>query len=331
MTPAYTLKDVSFAYATEPVLWISELEIGQGEIVGLVGPNGSGKTTLLHLLAFLEKPQSGQVSFFGQPVHEADLLPVRRKVSLLSQSPYLFHESVLSNVVWGMRLRGIPAARARQAALAALDLVGLHGFGHRYARSLSGGESQRVALARALALEPSVLLLDEPFNHMDRQAVQQTEEMVNRLCSEHGVTVVFTTHSIDKVHVVAHRLIHLWQGRIVPTGPENLFKGVLKDRGRLFDTGGMSVQLANPVARGDFVAIDPSGIVVRLDGKGDTSPNTYFGTVVGLSQENERIRVLIDVGEHLTAFLSAGDQSGEALRLGMNVHVTLNPHAVSIL
>jgi tungstate transport system ATP-binding protein len=331
MTLAYTIKDLSFAYTVEPVLRISELEIGRGEIVGLVGPNGSGKTTLLHILAFLETPQRGEITFFGRPVSQSDLVAVRRRVALLLQSPYLFHESVLSNILWGMHLRGVKPAKARQAALKALDLVGLQGFGHRYARSLSGGESQRVALARALALEPSVLLLDEPFSHMDRQAVQQTEEIVNRLCCDNGVTVVFTTHAIEKVHVVAHRLIHLWQGRMVPTGPENLFKGVLKNKGTLFDTGNILVQLENPAARGDYIVIDPSGIGIQLDGTGETPPNTYSGTVKGLSQENERVRVVIDVGEDVTAFLAAGDPISGALRLGMHVTVAVGPYAISVL
>jgi tungstate transport system ATP-binding protein len=327
----YTLKDVSYAYEDEPVLRVGHLEIPEGMIVGLVGPNGSGKTTLLHILAFLAKPQHGQFNFFGQTVPDSDNLSMRRKVALLLQNPYLFHETVLANIVWGLRLRGIRPEKASKEAQEALEMVGLPDFGPRYAPSLSGGEAQRVALARSLALNPAVLLLDEPFNHMDREAVSLTENLVTTLCSERGITVIFTSHAIEKLQAVAHKVVHLWQGRLVPTGPDNLFKGVVRDGGLVFDTGGISVRLGESVPHGDFIAIDPSRISLSLDGLDPENMNVLPGKIVGLSEETLRVRVMLEVGERLVVFVPREDPVLERLKLGLSAKVIFSPRDVSIL
>lgn len=220
MIPAYSLKDLTFSYQNRPVLEIGHLEIPAGEIVALVGPNGSGKTTLLHNLAFLETPQHGLISFFGAAACKENLLSFRRRVGLLLQNPYLFHTSVLSNVLWGLQIRGVPRRIGKKAGRAALETVGLGGFDDRYARSLSGGEAQRVALARALVLEPEVLLLDEPANHMDRDSVRRTEETVLNLNKRRGTTIILTSHDIVQVKALAHRVLCLSEGKIVPPLPE---------------------------------------------------------------------------------------------------------------
>jgi tungstate transport system ATP-binding protein len=331
MTSAYNLKDVTFAYGEEPVLRVGHLEIPEGNIVGLVGPNGSGKTTLLHILAFLTRPQRGQVQFFGQPVSNGDNLSMRRKVSLLLQNPYLFHENVLANIVWALRLRGIPTDEAKKTAQEALEMVGLPDFGNRYAPSLSGGEAQRVALARSLALKPAVLLLDEPFNHMDRESVRLTEDLVTKLCSDRGTTVVFTSHAVEKLQAVAHRVVHLRQGRLVPTGPDNLFKGVLSNGGLVFDTGRICISLDEPVFQGDFIAIDPSRISLSLASQSTENMNILPGKIVGLSEEAAQVRVVLDVGERLVVLVRHEDPLTEFLRLGLSANAVFSPRDVSIL
>jgi tungstate transport system ATP-binding protein len=221
MTPAYSLQNLTFSYQDRPVLEIDRLEIPAGEIVALIGPNGSGKTTLLHNLAFIEEPQWGGISFFGTPFRKENALNFRRRVGLLLQNPYLFQTSVLSNVMWGLQVRGVPRRIGKKAARAALEMVGLVGFENRYARSLSGGESQRVALARALVLEPEVLLLDEPANHMDVESVQRTGETVLELNTKRGTTVILTSHDLVQVQALAKRVICLSDGKIIPFLPES--------------------------------------------------------------------------------------------------------------
>lgn len=214
MISAYKVQGLCFAYGESPVLTIEELQIPSGQIVALVGPNGSGKTTLLHSLAFLHVPQKGTIEFFGERQNRTNLLTLRRKVGLLLQVPYLFHETVLANVTWGLRVRGTSRRMSREIAQEALKRVGLSGFEKRYARSLSGGESQRVALARALALEPEVLLLDEPTNHQDAESSKRIGEIMLQMNRDSGKTVVIATHEVGTVQRLAHRVVMLSQGRI---------------------------------------------------------------------------------------------------------------------
>jgi tungstate transport system ATP-binding protein len=214
MKAAYFLEQVAFAYEDRSVLCVERLKVKRGELVALVGPNGSGKTTLLHIMAFLNIPQEGKLLFFGEPLTRGNLLAFRRKTGLLLQNPYLFHTSVLSNVVSGLKIRGIRGRKAKRAALAALDRVGLSGFEKRHAGSLSGGEAQRVALARTLVLEPEVLLLDEPSNHMDSDSVRRMEEIVLQFNRKQGKTIILATHQLLGVAKSVNRVFNVSEGRI---------------------------------------------------------------------------------------------------------------------
>lgn len=328
MTPAYNVEGLQFGYGPCPVLSLDQLEVASGEIVALVGPNGAGKTTLLHLLAFVETPQRGEISLFGAKSNRKNLLSFRRRVGLLLQKPYLFHTTVLGNILWGLELRGISGDSAKQSALAELDRVGLTGFENRSASALSGGEAQRVALARALVLEPDVLLLDEPFTHMDQQSVQRTEEIVVGLNGDRGATVVFTTHNLLSVQHLAHRILHLFRGRLAAGSPDNLFKGGLVENGTVFDTGRIKVHLPQPVQQGTCLSIDASQIVLSQNYAQEEGPNVFQGRIVALTQENDQIRVEVLAGERIQAIVSA-DQAVN-YRLGQVVSVLLDKEAICI-
>jgi len=328
MTAAYSVEGLEFGYGPCLVLSLERLEVAAGELVALVGPNGSGKTTLLHLLAFVETPHRGEISLFGAKSNRKNLLAFRRRVGLLLQKPYLFHSTVLGNILWGLKLRGISGARAKQSALVALDRVGLTGFENRRASALSGGEAQRVALARALVLEPDVLLLDEPFTHMDQQNVQRTEDIVVHLNRDRGATVVFTTHNPASVQHLAHRILHLFRGRLAAGSPDNLFKGDLVENGTVFDTGRIKVHLAAPVVQGTCLSIEASRIVLSPNSAPTEGVNVFQGRIVALSQENKQIRVEVLAGERFQVVVSL-DQGGN-YRLGQVVTVLLDTKAMCI-
>ncbi len=209
MNLAYCLDGVAFYYGSRKVLDVEHLEVPRGERLAIVGPNGSGKTTLLHLLAFVEVPARGRICLFGEESSPRNGLSFRRKVGLLPQNPYLFGGTVLENVAWGLKVRRVPAGPRRMMALEALRAVGLDGFQDRKAQTLSGGEAQRVALARLLVLDPPVLLLDEPGNHLDKLSVELTEKIVLHKNIEHGTTVIFTTHNMAHAESLATRVLHV--------------------------------------------------------------------------------------------------------------------------
>jgi len=215
VTPLYRLIGIRKFHGQRTVLAIDDLALQQGKLYTLTGPNGAGKTTLLTLLALLTPPSAGVLRYAGEPVRwtNAALLPLRRQVTLLHQSPYLFDGSVFANVAFGLKLRGIRGNGKQRRVEQALELVGLPDFGHRRARELSGGEAQRVAMARALALEPRVLLLDEPLANVDRTTSEFLEGVIAAL-PERGTTVIMTTHDPEHPDRLGGELIHLVDGEL---------------------------------------------------------------------------------------------------------------------
>lgn len=330
MTPVYTVTDMEFSYGGPPVLSVDRLEIESGEIVALVGPNGAGKTTLLHALAFVHTKYRGTLRFFNESPSRDNLLAFRRRVGLLLQNPYLFHSSVLSNVMWGLGIRGVPKSDSRKKAEAALRRVGLAGFAHRDAKQLSGGESQRLALARALVLDPDVLLLDEPGNHMDRESIQRTEEIVREANREQGKTVILTTHNLSQAQDMASRVLSIFQGKLVTASPENLFRGSIEEPG-VFHTGRVRVAVPPHIASGTYVSVDPAAIALSPNPHAGVSINSFQGTIVTLSLEDGSIKVGVDAGEIFSVRLDRADFEPGGLRLGQNVVIELNPDGVSVI
>ena len=215
------LRGISRRYGEFAAVENIDLDVPSGALLALVGPSGCGKTTLLRLIAGLEIPDSGQVLFDGR---DATHWPVRaRKVGFVFQHYALFrHMSVFENVAFGLRVKprgerpGAAAIRARVASL--LELVQLDWAGDRYPAQLSGGQRQRVALARALAVDPQVLLLDEPFGALDAQVRQELRRWLRRLHDELHFTSIFVTHDQQEAIEVADSIVVLNRGRIEQSG-----------------------------------------------------------------------------------------------------------------
>jgi sulfate transport system ATP-binding protein len=205
-----------------------DLHVETGELLALLGPSGSGKTTLLRIIAGLESPDQGTVSFHGEDAtdrHARD-----RQVGFVFQHYALFgHLTIFENVAFGLRVRP-RAHRPDEAAIAKkvrslLELVQLDWLADRYPHQLSGGQRQRIALARALAVEPRVLLLDEPFGALDARVRQELRRWLRRLHDEVHVTSVFVTHDQEEALEVADRVVVMNHGRIEQIGtPDNVYE-----------------------------------------------------------------------------------------------------------
>jgi len=203
------------------------LHIPSGELVALLGPSGCGKTTLLRIIAGLEVPDAGSVHFHGE---DATYTHVReRNVGFVFQHYALFgHLSIFENVAFGLRVRPRATrpseAEIRDKVMALLKLVQLDWLAERYPHQLSGGQRQRIALARALAVEPQVLLLDEPFGALDAKVRKELRRWLRRLHDEVQVTSVFVTHDQDEAMEVADRVVVMNQGRIEQQGsPDEVY------------------------------------------------------------------------------------------------------------
>ena len=203
------------------------LDIPAGELVALLGPSGSGKTTLLRIIAGLETPDAGSVRFHGEDATDTSVR--ERNVGFVFQHYALFgHMTIFENVAFGLRVRPKSTrpgeAQIRDKVMALLKLVQLDWVAQRYPHQLSGGQRQRIALARALAVEPKVLLLDEPFGALDAKVRKELRRWLRRLHDEMHVTSVFVTHDQEEAMEVADRIVVMNHGRIEQQGtPDEVY------------------------------------------------------------------------------------------------------------
>ena len=215
------IRNVSKSFGSFAALKDVTLEVKTGELLALLGPSGSGKTTLMRIIAGLESPDSGSILFQGE---DATNRHVReRRVGFVFQHYALFrHMSVLENVAFGLRVRPRKLrpsnADIKKRVMELLKLVQLEGLAGRYPSQLSGGQRQRVALARALAVEPRVLLLDEPFGALDAKVRVELRRWLRRFHDELGITSVFVTHDQEEALEVADRVVVMNQGVIEQVG-----------------------------------------------------------------------------------------------------------------
>ncbi len=206
------------------ILDVDRLELREGEILAVLGPNGSGKSTLLRVLALLQRPHGGRVTFRGDPTIAAER-DLRRSLAMVFQRPHLWAGTVRSNIELGLRLRGVPREARGAAADAAAELLQVsHLLGAR-AEGLSTGEVQRVAIARALALEPGILILDEPTASLDAEVRTALREDLERVARTRSRSTVIATHDRAEAFYVADRIAVLNGGRVVQVGtPSELFE-----------------------------------------------------------------------------------------------------------
>ncbi|HTH08093.1 MAG TPA: ABC transporter ATP-binding protein [Acidovorax sp.] len=198
--------------------------VPRGTLTTILGPSGCGKTTTLRMIAGLESPTSGRIFIDGQDVTDQDA--AQRNVSLVFQSYALFpHLNVIDNVCYGLRVLKLGKQQAREKARAMLDTVGLHGLDLRRPHELSGGQQQRVALARALALEPAVLLFDEPLSNLDARLRRAMREEIRALQQRLRLTVTYVTHDQSEALAVSDQIVVMDKGTIAQRGaPSELYE-----------------------------------------------------------------------------------------------------------
>ena len=309
-----------------------ELSTADGEVVGVLGPNGAGKTTLLRALAGL-LPLSGGTVRLGpllleDPSSGVRLPPERRRIGVVHQDYLLFpHLSAVDNVAYGLRVRGLRRGPARAAALSWLDRVGIASLASRRPGALSGGQAQRVALARALAMEPRLLLLDEPLAALDAGTRLSVRADLRRHLTSYGGPAVVVTHDLVEAMVLADRLVVLEDGRVVQSGPpaevarrpRTAYVASLVGL-NLFDASG-------PLGGGDGMlrAVRPSA--VRLHRSRPAGPD-WPGRVVGLEAAGDRVRVSVAAEPDVLAELDLAAVAELGLSDGTPVWVEVCPSDV---
>ncbi len=303
------------------------LEVADGEVLAVLGPNGAGKSTVLRVLAGLLPPDGGRVVVDGRTWDDVGerlhVPPHRRPLGMVFQDHLLFpHLSVLENVAFGPRTRGVPKADARRAAAAWIERVGLEGLAGRRPGQLSGGQAQRAALARALVGEPALLLLDEPLSALDARTRLAVRAELRRHLADYAGSTVLVTHDPVDAMALADRVLVVEDGVVVQAGtpadvarhPRTDYVARLVGLSLLPGTGegttvrldgGGAVSVAEPAAGAVLVAIRPETVALYPSPPGGSPRNAWPATVAGATPHGSTVRVELDGEVPLLADVTA--------------------------
>jgi putative spermidine/putrescine transport system ATP-binding protein len=341
------LQDLSRSFGATRALDGLSIEIAPGELVALLGPSGCGKTTALRIVAGFESADAGSVIVDGKDM--SSVPASRRDMGMVFQSYSLFpNMSALDNVAFGLRMRKLGAAGRRQRAGELLDMVGLAGQARQYPHQLSGGQQQRVALARALAIEPRVLLLDEPLSALDAKVRLQLREQIRTLQQRLGTTTLFVTHDQEEALSMADRIGVMRQGKLEQiAAPDELYEdpatafvaefvgimnripGELQGSGTVSVLGGtVPVRSPGPAEPlGGDQAVDvlvrPEGLTMQVveHGNGIVTTRNFLGSVT-------RVGILLD-GD-VAVQVDKPSSEAAALAPGTSVSVSLPSQPVLV-
>lgn len=357
--PLAILRDVVVQRDSVKVLQIPSLEVRRGEVLAVIGPNGAGKSTLLHVLALLQPPHSGEVWFDGRRVLAGDdLVKLRRRMAVVFQEPLLLDTSVRDNVSSGLRIRGMSPRDADERSARWMKRFGIQALAERAARRLSGGEAQRVSLARAFAMEPDLLLLDEPFSAVDAPTRAVLFEDFERVLQESHVTTVFVTHDRTEAMRLGDRIAVMMGGEIAQMGEpgevfsapanekvaafvgiENLIPGEVVEQSEglaLVRLRGGSAEVVSDVDAGRRVlaCLRPEDVVVGpipVDLPATSARNKLRGRIGRLVPLGSQVRVIVDCGFPLVALVTRRSSQELGFAEGMEVLVSFKASSVHLL
>jgi putative spermidine/putrescine transport system ATP-binding protein len=336
-------KDVQRHFGAVTALQGLDMEIHPGELVALLGPSGCGKTTALRLLAGFDRPDAGTITVGGRdvtkvPAHKRDMGMVFQAYSLFPNM------SVRQNVAFGLRMRRRAKADRLSRADELLEMVGLGDAGDRYPYQLSGGQQQRIAIARALAIEPTVLLLDEPLSALDARVRHQLRAEIRQVQQRLGITALFVTHDQSEALSLADRVGVMNSGQLEQIDtPEDVYRhpatpfvaefvgAMNRVAGRIADDGqvvvlGQRLPPTTPNAYAPGTAVEallrPEALQVTPDagGPGEIVERTFLGS-------SERLRVSLEDGHEL---LVEGSSHGPVLRVGARVALAVVADRVAV-
>lgn len=283
------LRDLRKSYGRSAAVRGINLSVAEGEFISLLGPSGCGKTTTLRMIAGLIEPDSGSIEIAGTNV--VGLPPYERNLGMVFQSYALFpHMTAAENIGFGLRMRNVPRADIVARVAAALDLVRLDRIGDRYPRQLSGGQQQRIALARALAIEPRVLLLDEPLSNLDLKLRMEMRFELKQLHRRLGITTIFVTHDQGEGLTLSDRVVVMHNGaiaqaaapRIIYESPASRFVAEFIGEATLFD--GKVERIVDGIAE-----VRTNGGLKLL---AETTGDLATGQPVAMSVRPEAVRLL---------------------------------------
>jgi tungstate transport system ATP-binding protein len=334
----FVTKELCKDYDGKPALRNINLSLG-GQSIGIIGKSGSGKTTLLNILAGLLDSSQGKLQFNGIEVNPETIPDVRKKVTMVFQSPTFLRGTVNTNLSYGLRIRGVNEDEIDNKVNQALELVSLQGYGERDARSLSGGEQQRVALARALILDPEVLLLDEPTSNLDPVNVGIITDILVQEANKR--TVIISTHDIDQVKRIAKWVVFLEDGVVTEQGDpyeldsirrftENVYTGTsfVEEGVSQVKVGELTIRTSTPLTGRVSLHVRPQDIIISKNWIETSARNQFRGPITGVNERNEIVLIDVDVGQVFSVQITRRSFNEMGLKLGELVNISFKASSV---
>ncbi len=293
------------------------IEVAAGSLTALLGPSGSGKSTLLRVIAGLERPETGTVELDGVDV--SGQAAQKRGVGFVFQHYAAFkHMTVRENVAFGLKVRKRPRAEIRSRVDELLELVQLAGWADHYPAQLSGGQRQRMALARALAVEPKVLLLDEPFGALDARVRKELRGWLRRLHDEMHVTTIFVTHDQEEAMEIADQIVLMNHGRVEQVGsPRELYEEPANE---------FVMSFVGPVNRFGESFVRPHDLELRLEPNGETTT----GKVERIIHLGFEVRVELQLDDGRDCWAQVTREEAEQLELTPGASIYVRPRRAKV-
>ncbi len=330
MSELFQLEGLRFSYGSNPVLEIDAFKLEQGSITAITGANGSGKTTLLNLLALLQLPDSGTLYYRDQPVTVENRRTLGRQLAYVQQKPYLLNLSVRENIELGLRFRKVAVAMRQEKTSRVMQALGIGHLADRAARTLSGGEVQKVAIARALVTDPEVLILDEPFTHLDRTAVVFFETLIEHLRGEGGKTIIFTSHDLLAAQLLADDIYSMVGGRLIPSTLTNLYTGKVNAGDHVFNTGRIDIHIPENISTGSHLTIDPGHLVLSKGRLESSMRNQFMGRIAAVQESRSQVQMSIEAGEKFHVIITHEALEDLDLHFGDSVWVSFKSSSVHV-
>jgi len=350
-------KNLTQRFGENTILTDVNLKVSRKEAFVIIGPTGAGKTTLLRILDLLDRPSAGSIAFSGIDITSSKRLrqSTRRRISFVQQKPIVFHMNVYDNVACGLRWRGVKETIIREKVMSVLELVAMHEYKDRNAKTLSGGETQRVAVARALVTDPEMILLDEPTANLDPISASKIEEVLTHVITEKKTTMIMATHDMSQGQRLADRIGVMIAGRMLQVGSpreifispqtreiaefvgvENILPGIVTGRdGNLanIEVEKQNIEAISAYHEGErvYVLVRPEDITLSLSGESSSARNNLVGRIVKMVSVEPLVRIEVDCGFHLLALITNRSSEEMGLTIGKKVYCSIKASAISII
>lgn len=356
--PVLEAKNLKVERGGAIILDIPSFLIKEGEILSLIGPNGAGKTTLLQTLSYLSKRFKGEIFFRGNKIEgNHSILEYRRRLAMVFQEPLLFDTTVYNNVASGLKIRGMRRNEIHDRVMEQLERFGINHLKNRSAKTLSGGEAQRTSLARAFALQPEILLLDEPFASLDPPTRDSIIEDLEHILCQTRTTTLFATHDRIEALRLSDRMTVLNEGRILQTGPpsevinrpidewvasfvgvETILAGkVVKKEGGTFSVSveGQEIEVVGSAHLGERVVlcIRPENVTLSAHPSRERSSarNVFIGEIEKITSLGLYQKIQLNCGFPLVAYVTNHSLEELCLTEGKEVKASFKATAVIVI